>query len=188
MDELAGRSDEGGGTDCADGLADDLGWGLGTIFRAYVKKAHAAVANLPGGPRGYQVLSSAAQGTVGSQLALAKHLGIDRTVMTYLLDDLESAGLIERCPDPADRRARRIVATEQGSELLTRLNARLREAESHLLAPLGIETRDSFRKHVRLLATQLDALDPPESPCDLANEVDAEIPAPRQRNRSTQPH
>jgi hypothetical protein len=30
-----------------------------------------------------------------------------------------------------------------------------------------------------LLATQLDAVDPPDSPCDLADEVDAEIPAPR---------
>jgi DNA-binding MarR family transcriptional regulator len=164
---------------CADALADDLGWGLGMIFRAYVKAAHAAVADLPGGPRGYQVLSAAAQGRVASQLSLAQHLGVDRTVMTYLLDDLESAGLIERRPDPADRRARRIVATQQGNELLTSLNDRLRAAEDYLLAPLGNETRDSFRAQVRLLATQLDVLDPPGSPCDLANEVDAEIPAPR---------
>jgi DNA-binding MarR family transcriptional regulator len=165
-------------------LADDLGWGLGMIFRAYVKAAHAAVADLPGGPRGYQVLSAAAQGTVSSQLALAQHLGVDRTVMTYLLDDLEAADLIERRPDPADRRARRIVATQKGNELLTSLNDRLRAAEAHLLAPLGTETRDTFRAQVRLLATQLDALDPPDSPCDLADEVDADIPAPRQGVRS----
>ena len=153
---------------CEDALADDLGWGLGMIFRAYVKAAHAAVADLPGGPRGYQVLSAAAQGAVGSQLALAQHLGVDRTVMTYLLDDLEAASLIERRPDPADRRARRIVATQLGNELLTTLNDRLRAAEALLLAPLGAETRNTFRAHVRLLATQLDALDPPNSPCDLA--------------------
>src|ERR1700735_1713517 len=109
-------------TGCDDALADDLGWGLGTVFRAYVPAAHEAVADLPGGPRGYQVLSAAAQGAVGSQLALAQHLGVDRTVMTYLLDDLESANLIERRPDPADRRARRIVATDKGNELLSSLN------------------------------------------------------------------
>jgi DNA-binding MarR family transcriptional regulator len=149
------------------------------IFRAYVKAAHAAVADLPGGPRGYQVLSSAAQGTVGSQLALAQHLGVDRTVMTYLLDDLQAASLIERRPDPADRRARRIVATEKGNELLASLNERLRAAEANLLAPLGTKRRDTFRSQVRLLATQLDAVDPPDSPCDLADEVDAELPAPR---------
>ncbi len=189
VDNIAGHRDEVGDVPgCADALADDLGWGLGMIFRAYVKAAHAAVADLPGGPRGYQVLSAAAQGAVGSQLALAQHLGVDRTVMTYLLDDLEAAGLIERRPDPADRRARRIVATQKGNELLTSLNDRLRAAEAHLLAPLGTETRDTFRAQVRLLATQLDALDPPDSPCDLADEVDAEIPAPRQGVRSARSH
>ena len=185
VDDIVGHRDEvGDASGCGDALADDLGWGLGMIFRAYVKAAHAAVADLPGGPRGYQVLSAAAQGTVGSQLALAQHLAVDRTVMTYLLDDLEAADLIERRPDPADRRARRIVATQKGYELLTILNDRLRAAEAHLLAPLGTETRDTFRAQVRLLATQLEAVDPPDSPCDLADEVDAEIPAPRQGVRS----
>jgi DNA-binding MarR family transcriptional regulator len=186
VDDIAGhRVEIGDASGCADALADDLGWGLGMIFRAYVKAAHAAVADLPGGPRGYQVLSVAAQGSVNSQLALAQHLGVDRTVMTYLLDDLEAAGLIERRPDPADRRARRIVATKKGNELLTSLNDRLAAAEAHLLAPLGTKTSDTFRAQVRLLATQLDALDPPDSPCDLADEVDAEIPAPRRAVRST---
>src|SRR3984957_13780018 len=180
VDDTPGHRDEAGdGTGCDDALVDDLGWGLGMVFRAYVKAAHAAVADLPGGPRGYQVLSAAAQGTVGSQLALAQHLGVDRTVMTYLLDDLEAARLIERRPDPADRRARRVVATQKGNELLTSLNDHLRAAEARLLAPLGTDTRATFRAQVRLLATQLDAVDPPDSPCDLADEVDAEIPAPR---------
>jgi hypothetical protein len=52
------------------------------------------------------------------------------------------------------------------------------------LAPLGTETRAVFRAQVRLLATQLEEVDPPASPCDLADEVDAEIPAPRQDVRS----
>jgi MarR family transcriptional regulator, transcriptional regulator for hemolysin len=185
VDDIAGRRHEvGDAPGCEDALADDLGWGLGMIFRAYVKAAHAAMADLPGGPRGYQVLSAAAQGAVGSQLALAQHLGVDRTVMTYLLDDLEAAALIERRPDPADRRARRIVATQKGTELLISLNDRLRAAEAHLLAPLSTDTSDTFRAQVRLIATQLDAIDPPDSPCDLADEVDAEIPAPHQGIKS----
>ena len=169
---------------CGNALADDLGWGLGTVFRAYVTAAHAAVADLPGGPRGYQVLSAAAHGTVGSQLALAQHLGVDRTVMTYLLDDLEAAGLIERRPDPADRRARRIVATRQGTKLLAALDDRLQTAEAYLLTPLDPKARESFRAQVRVLATHIDALDPPDSPCDLADAVDAELPVPRRTPRS----
>jgi len=169
---------------CANALAEDLGWGLGTVFRAYVTAAHQAVADLPGGPRGYQILSSAAQGSVASQLALAQHLGVDRTVMTYLLDDLEAAGLIQRVAHPTDRRARRIVATERGSELLATLDDRLRDAEANLLAPLDPDARKAFRAQVRLLATQIDALDPLESPCELAKEVDAELPTPRRVARS----
>jgi DNA-binding MarR family transcriptional regulator len=171
------------GPSCDEALADDLGWGLGTIFRAYVKAAHAAVADLPGGPRGYQVLSAAAHGMVGSQLALAQYLGVDRTVMTYLLDDLEAANLIERRPDPADRRARRIVATPRGTGLLITLNGRLRAAEAHVLTPLDEPERDAFRAQIRLLATQIDALDPLDSPCDLAQEIDAELPTPRRPAR-----
>jgi DNA-binding MarR family transcriptional regulator len=180
VDEVASVCEGVGAvTGCEDALADDLGWGLGMIFRAYVKAAHAAVADLPGGPRGYQVLSAAAQGSVGSQLALAQHLGVDRTVMTYLLDDLEAATLIERHPDPADRRARRVVATQQGVELLTRLDERLRAAEAQLLAPLDGPAREAFRRQIRSLATHLDALDPVESPCDLADRVEVDLPASR---------
>ena len=97
----------GGMTVVPDRLAGDLGWGLAVTFRAYVKAADAATAGMPGGHRGYQVLCAAARDEPGSQAAMAQRLGIDRTVMTYLLDDLEAAKLVERQPDPADRRSRR---------------------------------------------------------------------------------
>jgi DNA-binding MarR family transcriptional regulator len=179
MDETAGRRDEvGGAPSCVGALAGDLGWGLGVVLRAYATAAHAAVADLPGGPRGYQILSAAAQGAVSSQLALAQHLGVDRTVMTYLIDDLEAAKLIERRPDPADRRARRVVATELGTELLATLNDRLRAAEAHVLGPLDAETRETFRGHVRLLATQAEALNRLDSPADRGQKVGAGLASP----------
>jgi DNA-binding MarR family transcriptional regulator len=186
MSDVADRAEpEVGMAGCDEALADDLGWGLGVVFRAYVTAAHAAVANLPGGPRGYQVLAAAAHGAVGSQLALAQHLGIDRTVMTYLIDDLEAAGLVERRPDPADRRARRVVATGQGTELLVALDSRLRDAEASLLLPLDDEGRGKFRSQLRLLATRINSLDPVDSPCELAEHVDADLPtaAPSARQR-----
>src|ERR1700733_9601695 len=101
---------------CDGALSDDLGWALGVVFRSYAKAANAAFGDVPGGPRGYQVLRASARSDPRSQLELASHLGVDRTVMTYLLDDLEGAGLIRRHPDPADRRARRIVATTAGRD------------------------------------------------------------------------
>jgi DNA-binding MarR family transcriptional regulator len=165
---------------CDGALVDDLGWGLGMVFRAYASAAQAAVAEFPGGPRGYQVLSTAVRASVGSQLALAQHLGIDRTMMTYLLDDLEAAGLIERRPDPADRRARQVIATEKGAALLVTLDRRLAAAEDHLLAPLDDEQRTTFRSQLRLLATRISALDPVDGPCRLVEQVDV-TPGPGDR-------
>src|SRR5215469_9338582 len=120
----------GRGAPCDGAMIDDLGWALGVVFRSYAKAASLAFSELPGGPRGYQVLAAAARGEPGNQLKLAQHLGVDRTVMTYLLDKLENAGLIERRPDPRDRRARQIVATATGRERLEDLNRRLPAAWS----------------------------------------------------------
>ena len=159
------------GSGCSGALAEDLGWGLGVLFRAYLRAVEHAVADVPGGPRGYQVLSAAAQGHVNSQLALAQHLGIDRTVMTYLLDDLAGDGLIERQPDPSDRRVRRIIATGKGTDLLTRLEQRLAEAEGWLLAPLADADRAQFRSQVRLLAVEANAADPVSSACQIVDET-----------------
>jgi len=178
-DDLSIPDLELGTSACNAALAEDLGWGLGVVFRAYVTAAHAAVADLPGGPRGYQVLSAAARSEVGSQLALAQYLGIDRTVMTYLLDDLEKAGLIERRPDPSDRRARRVVATAKGTALLVTLDERLRDAEAHLLAPLDTGAREAFRSQLQLIAARVNAIDPVGTPCDLADQAEAELPTPR---------
>jgi DNA-binding MarR family transcriptional regulator len=169
---------------CDEALADDLGWGLGVVFRAYVAAAHGAMAELPGGPRGYQVLAAAVHSAVGSQVALAQHLGIDRTAMTYLIDDLEAAGLIERRPDPADRRARRVVATVLGVELLDALDRRLAAAEADLLRPLDGEARESFRSQLRLVATRINAIDPLSNPCELAQRVEDELSTPQATARS----
>ena len=157
----------------ADGctLSQDLGWALGAVVRAYARAAHEALEGLPGGPRGFQVLAAAAADEHGSQLALAHRLGVDRTVMTYLLDDLEKAGLIERRPDPADRRARRIVATASGQEQLATLNERLRGAEEQVLSGLDEADRQAFRTLLRRVAVNVGSDGPVRGACEAAAQV-----------------
>lgn len=168
------------GSACRGALSDDLGWALGAVFRSYAKAANAAFCDVPGGPRGYQVLQACARSDPRSQLELASHLGVDRTVMTYLLDDLEGARLIERHPDPADRRARRIVATTAGRELLGDLGRRLSAAEDHVLAGLDSqEDRQAFRSLLRRVATHAGVPDPGRDSCTIGQQVSsaAAIPA-----------
>jgi DNA-binding MarR family transcriptional regulator len=136
----------------AEGVETDLGWGLATVGRVFRQLAASSVADLPGGPRGYLVLTAVARIRPGSQLALAQQLGVDKTVMTYLLDELEAAGLVERRPDPADRRARHVLITERGTGSLTEFAARLRTAEEKLLAPLASDEATAFREMIERVA------------------------------------
>jgi DNA-binding MarR family transcriptional regulator len=156
---------------CAHALNADLGWALGVVFRAYVKAATSNMAQLPGGPRSYQVLATASRDQPPTQLALAQQLGVDRTVMTYLLDALEEAGLVRREPHPTDRRARRIVVSRRGVTLLGKLDEQLRQVEANVLAGLSEDERTTFRSLLQRVATQADALDPVASACDVVEEI-----------------
>jgi DNA-binding MarR family transcriptional regulator len=154
------------------GVEDDLGWALGTVMRAHLRTAQDVVGGLPGGPRGYQVLAAAATGGSSSQLALAQQLGVDRTVMTYLLDELERANLVERKPDPADRRVRRVTLTTDGRARLCDLERSLRAAEEHLLEPLDGSERATLRALLLRVATRTGG--GPHTACEVARELAAD--------------
>ncbi|MFA1548511.1 MarR family winged helix-turn-helix transcriptional regulator [Actinomadura chokoriensis] len=119
-----------------------LGWSLTVLLREWTARVEAVAEALPQGVRGYQVLSAVVHDAPPTQAHLAGRLGIDRTVMTYLLDAFEGCGLLERRPDPADRRNRRVVPTDKGRTVLADLDARVCEAEADLLSTLPPADRD----------------------------------------------
>lgn len=132
--------------DTADADREDLGWALGMLLRAHRDQVGPVLTEFPHGPRGYQTLAEVARGKQPSQLALANHLGIDRTVMTYLIDDLERAGLVERRPNPDDRRQRQVVATREGVATISALCQRVAQAEDDVLAGLDDAERSVLRR------------------------------------------
>jgi MarR family transcriptional regulator, transcriptional regulator for hemolysin len=145
----------------------DFGWSLGVLLRAYQTSVLTVIGDFPHGPRGYQTLATVTNGEQPNQLALATHLGIDRTVMTYLIDDLVKAGLVERRLNPADRRQRKIVATEDGVRTLKDLERRVREAEDLVLGGLDPAERDVFRGLLRRVARGARDIEPVANPCDV---------------------
>ena len=152
-------------------VEDDLGWALGVVFRRYAKAAAAALADMPGGARGYQVLATVVFEGPRRQLDLAQHLGVDRTVMTYLLDDLEKAALVERQPDPADRRARLIAPTDMGLNTLCDLETKLAAAEDEVLGSLEESERQVFRTLLQRVAVKADSVDHLHNACEVADEL-----------------
>jgi DNA-binding MarR family transcriptional regulator len=150
---------------------DDFGWHLGVVLRAYQNAVMAALGDIPHGPRGYQTLGAVIEGSHPSQLALATHLGIDRTVMTYLLDDLADAGLVERQQNPADRRQRKIVATAAGRRTFKRLHRRVEVAEESVLGSLSETERTTLRALLGRVAGTVHPVDPTLDACEVADEA-----------------
>jgi MarR family transcriptional regulator for hemolysin len=136
-----------------------FGWHLGTLVRAHSSLLLAALGDFPHGPRGYQTMATVVEGEHPNQIALASYLGIDRTVMTYLLDDLVKAGLVERQQNPADRRQRRVVATDQGRRTFADLERRVCQAEDRLLRALAPDEREAFRQLLRRVACDVRDID-----------------------------
>src|SRR5690606_27616383 len=136
-----------------------MGWALGTLLRAYRDRVDPALGGIPHGARGYQTLCEVARCEQPTQLALANRPGIDRTVMPYLIDDLVAAGLVERRPNPADRRQRRIVATPKGHEAVATLCHRVAEAENAILGALHERDRAAFRRLLTRAASGIPEAD-----------------------------
>lgn len=84
-----------------------------------------------------------------SQRALGETIGVDRTTMVALVDDLERRGYVERHRDPEDRRAFLIQPTEAGAAAQKRAVELLDECERRYLAVLNPEEQ---RHLLQLLA------------------------------------
>jgi MarR family transcriptional regulator for hemolysin len=151
--------------------AANLGWALGMVLRRWHERVEHALGDLPQGPRGFHVLSAVVHQDLPTQAALASHLAIDRTVMTYLIDELEEAGLVERTPDPHDRRARRIVATVRGRKVLVEAERQVAAVEEFVFRGLAPEDKATFLALTQRTANLIREEDPTTDPCVAVKEV-----------------
>ncbi|GGT60021.1 MarR family winged helix-turn-helix transcriptional regulator [Streptomyces atratus] len=70
------------------------------------------------------------------QRELAARLGIDRSDMVKIVDDLAVAGLVDRARDTIDRRRVTVTPTRAGRAMLADLQAEALAVQQELLAPL----------------------------------------------------
>lgn len=80
-----------------------------------------------------------------SQQDGAARLGIDRTTMVALVDELEAKGLVRREVAPGDRRKRLVTLTAEGERVRAAGEDVTRQAEALLLAPLADGDADRLR-------------------------------------------
>ncbi|MFG3344642.1 MarR family winged helix-turn-helix transcriptional regulator [Streptomyces sp. NPDC048018] len=83
------------------------------------------------------------------QSVLIRSLGLDPSTVTKMLQRLEQCGHVRRRPDPADRRAVLVEATEEGEALRARVEGVWHDLEGHSLTGLTPAERADL---ARLLA------------------------------------
>lgn len=149
----------------------DLGWILGVILRSWHERVGEAVADVPHGLRGFQILSVVGHNDPPTQIGLARHLGIDKTVMPYVIDALVDAGLIERRVDLSDRRVRRIAITETGRAALERLEREVHAAEDAVFEGVDPSVRQAFLRQAGSLAVSIHQAQPNLDPCLAVRQV-----------------
>ena len=97
-----------------------------------------------------RTLSHAARAGAVRQNVLAERMGVEAMTLSAALDRLEAQGLIERQPDPTDRRAKLVTVAEQAGDMLERMgriSAALRAEASRDMAP------DEWNRMLDLLKT-----------------------------------
>lgn len=145
-------------------LEEHLGWLMSRASQALGAELAEGLTPLGLNLRDYTVLiaaeRAAVEGRPRTQLELARAGRLDKSTMVVAVDALEREGLVERRPDPKDRRARIVVPTEAGRELLARAEGVVLGVEDEVLADLSVEDRQALRGLLtRLVAGRLSAGD-----------------------------
>ena len=107
------------------------------------------------GARGYhyRLLATLEEFGAASQAALGRRSGIHGSDMVATINELADRKLVERAPDPSDRRRNIISLTAAGKRQLRRLDKRVAQTQDELLAPLSAEERQRL---TALLSRLLD--------------------------------
>jgi DNA-binding MarR family transcriptional regulator len=87
---------------------------------------------------------------------LAAKVGVTKQAVGQLVDDLAKHGVVERLPDPDDRRAKRIRFSRRGYAALMHGLGVLRQIESELAAAVGARRMRELRETLAQVISTLE--------------------------------
>ncbi len=141
-------------------IAEFAGQLLFRLWRASHTRTAEALESLGLTPALFALLNvlGAREGAMQQEIGAA--MGIDRSTMVVLIDELETKHLAKRRPHPSDRRAREVTITAKGRQVLQRARNAALQVEGEVLRGLTIDERNEL---VALLQHALSSA-PPQSP------------------------
>ena len=97
-----------------------------------------------------------------NMLGLGAELRLGKSTMTGVVARMESAGLVERSPDPRDRRNALLTPTARGAKLALAFENEMRDRVLELLAPLDGDERDALGRLLSRVMERAEELLPSE--------------------------
>lgn len=104
-------------------MTEHLGFYVSDVARLMRKRYDAAARRDGVTGAQWRVLIAVAKYPGINQSQLAERLEVEPITVCRMIDRMEQAGLVERRPDPQDRRARRLYAAERARGLIDQLQA-----------------------------------------------------------------
>ncbi|GAA0726783.1 MarR family transcriptional regulator [Dactylosporangium roseum] len=103
--------------------------------------------------RHFGILQFLARGGL-TQRQLIDLVGVDKSTLVRIIDQLEEQGLAVRTRDPHDRRAFQVTVTERGRERLAAANAVAADLGDHLFGWLGAGDRRRLHELLQRIIQQ----------------------------------
>lgn len=119
------------------GASHRLGYLLKHAHLRYARLTSEALEPLGVSPRQWAALNCLDEQHGLSQREAADLLGVDRTTMVALVDELQAKGWVKRQPPPDDRRKNIVRLTSKGRDVMRRGTRLIDDCERRFLAPLS---------------------------------------------------
>ncbi|WP_127129653.1 MarR family winged helix-turn-helix transcriptional regulator [Georgenia sp. SYP-B2076] len=126
-------------------VTENIGLLLSLASAQGVAAANAVLRPLELSSRSFSLLEVVAHADGASQRELADAIRLDPSQIVTLLDTLERRGLLERRPNPHDRRQRLVVITARGRTLLEEASGLVERSLDDVLADLAGSERETLR-------------------------------------------
>ena len=108
-------------------------------------------------PRAFAVLTLIAEIPDVTQSAISRYLGIERSGLVAIVDDLETRGLVLRVAVPGDRRVQALALTDKGERVHQASVDAVNEHEARLLSVLSTHEQRTLLNLLSRLRQEEDA-------------------------------
>ncbi|MFL6739613.1 MAG: MarR family winged helix-turn-helix transcriptional regulator [Sphingomicrobium sp.] len=133
----------------------ELAWEIGETYRSLRRYYDRRAAALGVTTAQWRVLAWLGHSPGLKQVELAERLDVEPITAGRIIDRLEEAGLVERQPDPVDRRAWRLMLTAKAGPIIARLTELAEEMSDEAFADFDIEELETMRTRLARMRSNI---------------------------------